>query len=105
MITYKGNNYDTIREFDCRVLDLGYKEGGGYVTVFPISPKECRKSHSLQSKVAVIKSTTKTTFNIYSDWGNLYTVIIDNKGNMRNIHNAINKAREYGIPINITVKG
>ena len=103
MIRDTDNDYtiekgDTIREFDCRVISIKYNGGGGFFTALPISPKEYRESlkHELPDKVEVTYDSEYTIFTITDDWGNEYTVAIDNH-HQTAINNAINSAKEQGL--------
>ena len=92
---------DIIRNFDCRILSIDCKDGGGYFTVFPISDKGHRdslkeKGRILPDKVVVIDDDQFTTFHITDDWGVICKVRIDNI-HYQSIKNAISKAKEYGL--------
>jgi hypothetical protein len=81
MIRYEGNEFDNIKEFDCHVLSFGYDSGmGGFTTVLPISPLDYREKEGNRdgARVDVFIRSTSTRFDITSDHGQVYTVIIDN---------------------------
>jgi hypothetical protein len=94
MIQYNGEIFVKVNEFDCICLDLDNEFGGGMFTCFPISDLEYRKDHPTKAKVKIDKTDSQTIFNIFSDWGTLYQVIIDNI-HQQEIEYAIQKAKEY----------
>ncbi len=92
---------DKIRRFDCYVLSIDCKNGGGFSTSFPISPKEHReyskaRGRVLPDKVVIESDSEFTTFFITDDWGNVYEVSVDNH-HYSAIEHATAKAREYGL--------
>ncbi len=89
---------DKIREFDCCILSIDCKGGGGYFTAFPISPKEYREScgRTMPDKVTVEQDDETTTFIITDDWGHDYEVSIDNVHHV-GIEHAKDKAKESGL--------
>ncbi len=100
------NNYliekdDIVRNFDCYVLSIDTKGGGGYFTSFPISPKVYRealksKGRILPDKVEINYDGEFTIFLITDDWGNKYEVSIENC-HYSAIQYGIEKAKEYGL--------
>ena len=89
---------DTVLKFDCHVISVDFKGGGGFCTVLPISPREYRESQNriLPDKVEIAYDSEYTTFIITDDWGNEYEVAIDNH-HQTAINNAINSAKEEGL--------
>ena len=92
--TYMIEATDRIREFDCHVLSIDFSGGGGFCTVFPISPKSYRNSarRRLPDKVEIEYFADTTDFLITDDWGNVYRVSIAN-----NHESAIEQARTAAI--------
>ena len=80
MIRYKGGEFDSIKEFDCRVLSFEHDAGGSYFTVIPISPLDYREREGNRDKarVDITIGATSTQFDITSDYKEIYTVSIDN---------------------------
>jgi len=89
---------DRIREFDCHVLSIDFKNGGGFSTGFPISDKKYREvqEKKFPDKVVITEDSEYTTFIITDDWGNKYMVAIDNI-HYSAIQHAKDKAKEYGL--------
>ncbi len=92
---------DKISSFDCHVLSINFKGGGSFSTVFPISDKSYRENTAKRGRIMPDKVSTYydsefTTFIIIDDYGTQYEVRIDNIHGSA-IHNAINKAKEYGL--------
>ena len=80
LIIFEGREYFGIREFDCHVISL-YTEPtlqGTFFTVMAISKAEYREEHPTKAKVEIKKSKEYTTFNIYSDWGEVSIMKIHN---------------------------
>lgn len=97
MIHYKGNSYPRIQKFDCITLSLGYTNGpGGFLTCFPISPKEYREKNPTKASVSILVSKTSTEFVITSDWGQDYNVTIDNEHSTE-ITSAVQSAKKEGL--------
>ena len=92
---------DIICKFDCHVLSIDFKGGGGFCTAFPISPKEYREDAKRRGRVMPDKAEIScdddfTTFIITDDWGQIYEVAIDNC-HYSAIKEAKEKAKEYGL--------
>lgn len=70
--------YSKIRKFDCRIIDVGWQEGGGgYFTVLPVSPLEYRKRNPTKASVQIIEQPYGyVTFLIVDDWGDQHSVRI-----------------------------
>jgi hypothetical protein len=68
-VIFNNEEYFKIIKFDCNVVDLSYKEGGGYFTVLPVST---------HSKVEINKDNNRTTFIITDDWGKVHVMLIPN---------------------------
>lgn len=68
-VIFNNEEYFKIIKFDCNVVDLAHKEGGGYFTVLPVSTR---------SKVEVKKDDTHTNFIITDDWGKVHIMLIPN---------------------------
>ncbi len=99
MIEYKRQKYDSIEQFDCRVISLKYKEGGGFFTCIPISPLAHRKTdgyaryrHELPSVTVTVRAKD-TTFTMVDDWGHRHKLKIDNS-HSEEIASAIESARK-----------
>jgi hypothetical protein len=78
MITFDGMEWPIIRQFDCRVISVEGKSGGGWFTCLPISPTEYRRKHPTKARVAVSRGETDTVFHITDDWGHLHKVTLSN---------------------------
>lgn len=87
---------DQVRQFDCHVLSIDCKGGGGFSTVFPISPKEYRANRALPDKVVITDDGEFTTFLITDDLGAIHEISIDNL-HYSAIETAKAKARENGL--------
>lgn len=96
MITLRGQSWPVIRKFDCHVFDVGYPEGGGLFTVFPISPKDYREKNPTRAKVNVRQGKKSVFFDITDDWGYTQTVEISND-ETEAIDAAISAARDQGL--------
>lgn len=69
-VIWQGCRYFCINRFDGRIVDLRLlKDGGGYFTALPISPKEYRLSNPTKAKVIISEGEFRTVFTIYDDWG------------------------------------
>lgn len=76
-VIWQDSEYDYINEFDCHIVDLGYKEGGSYFTCIPISCLEYRKTSKKKCQQVVIKNNDKyVEFHIRDDWDILYIMKI-----------------------------
>jgi hypothetical protein len=92
---------DIVREFDCHVLSIDFKGGGGFATVFPVSDKAYRDTRKAQGKATPNKVIIEddgefTTFLITDDWNTTFEVSIDNC-HYPAIQRAIDKAKEDGL--------
>lgn len=68
-VIYNEKEYDNITEFNCKVVHVGYKEGGSFMTCIPISNLSYRKKHKTLASVNIVKNKTHTIFTITDDWG------------------------------------
>lgn len=79
-VFWQGRTYNSIKEFDCHVVDLETERGGGYLTVIPISPKEYRERHRMtRAAVRIEIGDAYTVFKITDDWGAPYRMAIPNE--------------------------
>jgi len=88
-VKFQGRKYFGIREFDCHNVGL-YTEKtlkGTFFTSIPISPKRHRDVHPTKAKIEIEFKNNWTIFNIFSDWGKLYTI---------EIHNSLSEEIEIG---------
>jgi hypothetical protein len=93
MIRYDGQEYISVRRFDCVVISLINEYGVGFFTSLPISPLEYRESNPTKAKVIVIKNKVFTRFVIIDDYGKEHYIDIDNE-HKKIINEAINKAKD-----------
>ena len=96
MIRFKNKEYDSIREFDCCILDFKRGERAGYFTILPISSLDYRRNNPTMASVKIKKDELKTDFIIKDDFGEKYVVSIDNV-HEKEIEYAINFAKEQGL--------
>lgn len=92
------NNFEILNSFDGRVVD-----GNCFLTVLPISPKECREQQA-DSPVFVQfwKGETSTEFVVTDDWGIQHVLLIPNHME-KVIEDCKSKILSNGLPTNITV--
>jgi hypothetical protein len=99
-VIYEGRKYDSVREFDCHIVSLKYKEGGGFMTVIPMSDRRYREEYRDPSRwnnaVWITKTKMYTTFHIVDDW-NVEHVISLSNGMKREIDKAISSAKDMGL--------
>lgn len=79
MIIWEDEVYSKIIRFDCHIVELETKYGGGYFTVIPISPPEYRKHTPTKARVVIEDDGGYTTFKIYCDWGQCHLMQIPNE--------------------------
>lgn len=95
-IIWEGEKYSQIKKFDCRVVELETKEGGGYCIALPISPLSFRKTNPTKAKVKIITKKDFTDFIITDDWG--YPRIMSIPNEMKSeIQTAIKSAVKNGL--------
>ena len=68
-VIWEGREFYEIIEFDCHVINLSYKGGGGFFTVLPISPLKYRRKNGTQSEIQIKETHLYTIFSIWDDWG------------------------------------
>lgn len=91
-VIFENREYDHINKFDCRIVDLGFKEGGSFFTVLPVSDLEYRENNPTKASVTVSYNKQYATFLIASDWGQVYTIKIP-ISMIKEIEAAINAAK------------
>lgn len=98
MIYFDGQKFESIRRFDCHVVDLVRVGGGGFFTVIPISSAAYRKSNPTHASVSVTPKKRQTIFCISDDFGCLHIMRIGNEHKVE-IERAIMSAEEQGLLI------
>lgn len=98
MIIFQERKYDSIKKFDCHILDFHNNTGGGYFTCLPISPLKHRQGcqRNFPDKVEITKDESFTHFAITDDWGTVHTVSIGNE-HKAEIETATQAAKEQGL--------
>jgi hypothetical protein len=91
-----GINFDSIKQFDCRVVHLERQTGGFWMTVLPISPKTYRENNPTKASVQIKEHEEYTTFLITCDWGDKYKMTIPNEFK-EEIENGKQGARDLGL--------
>jgi len=97
-VIFEGRQFFGIEEFDCKSVKLFTEETlqGTFFTVIPISSLDYRKKHPTKARVEIIIKDDWTTFEIYSDYGELSEMKIHNSL-LKEIDFAKEKAVEYGL--------
>lgn len=76
-VTFQGEEYTGIERFDGCIIDLRRSDGGGFLTVLPISSKEFRAVQRRDKvKVAIAEKEGYTRFNCTDDLNNIHSLTI-----------------------------
>ena len=121
-IIFGGTKYYFVEQFifDCTSINMRFGGGGGYHTTIPISPLEYRMrpdnidyyynfkttyfrtSYKKKACAEISYNETHTIFNVYSDYGDKFTIQIPNFMR-KEIQFAIHSAIEKGLINNTRV--